>query len=133
MAAAWIETVTGSLEQKKRYREYKARMKALPTPYRTAMEAMGRYLTYAGGITKGDVILTMLDDLSDLFERAAADDTPVRDIVGEDPTEFAEAFIANYTDGQWINKERARLAEGIARAEAEQAGNGDAEHPEAGR
>ena len=32
MAAGWIETVTGSLEQKKQYREYKARMKALRRP-----------------------------------------------------------------------------------------------------
>ena len=117
MAAAWIETVTGSLEQKKQYREYKARMKALPPTYRTAMEGLNRYLMYAGAITKGDVIMKMLDDLADMFESAAADGTPVRDLVGDDPVEFAETFLANYTDGQWINKERERLNSVIARAE----------------
>ena len=117
MAAGWIETVTGSLEQKKQYREYKARMKALPPTYRTAMEGLNRYLMYAGAITKGDVIMKMLDDLADLFESAAADGTPVRDLVGDDPVEFAETFLANYTDGQWINKERDRLNSAIARAE----------------
>jgi DNA-binding ferritin-like protein (Dps family) len=38
----------------------------------------------------------MLEDLADLFEQGAADGTPLRDVVGEDPVEFAEAFLANY-------------------------------------
>ncbi|AIY03377.1 hypothetical protein ART_3778 [Arthrobacter sp. PAMC 25486] len=120
MAAKWIETVTGSLEEKKQYREHKARVKALPTQYRTAVEAIERYLMYFGSITKGDVMVTMLDDLGDLFEQAAADGTPVRDIVGADPVEFVETFLANYSEGQWINKERQRLIraiDGIADAE----------------
>jgi DNA-binding ferritin-like protein (Dps family) len=29
--------------------------------------------------------------------------------VGEDPVAFAEDFLSNYTEGQWINKERERL------------------------
>ena len=33
MAAKWIETLTGSLEQKKQYKQYKARIDALPEPY----------------------------------------------------------------------------------------------------
>src|SRR5690606_34374501 len=40
----WIETLTGSLEQKKQYRECKARLKALPEPYREAAKAHDRYL-----------------------------------------------------------------------------------------
>ena len=34
----------------------------------------------------------MFGDLADLWERAAADGTPVREIVGDDPVEFAETF-----------------------------------------
>jgi hypothetical protein len=33
--------------------------------------------------------------------------------VGEDPVAFAEAFLENYSDGQWIAKERARLTRAI--------------------
>lgn len=113
MAAKWIETVTGSLEQKKQYKANKARMQALPLPYRTAVEAIERYLMYFGAISKGDVLITMLKDLGDLFEQAAADGTPVRDIVGADPIEFVEVFLANYSEGQWINKERRRLIDAI--------------------
>ena len=115
MAAKWIEAVAGSLEEKKRYRQHKARVGRLPEDYRTAVEALERYYMYFGGISKGDVLLRMLDDLADLFEQAATDGTPIRTIVGEDPIEFAETFIANYSDGQWINKERTRLTDAIDR------------------
>ncbi|HEX6287116.1 MAG TPA: DUF1048 domain-containing protein [Acidimicrobiia bacterium] len=113
MAAGWIEKITGSMEEKRRYRRYKARTAQLPANYRTAIEAVERYLMYAGSITKGDIIVSMLEDLGDLFEQSAADGTPIREVVGEDPVEFAETFLRNYSDGQWINKERKRLTEAI--------------------
>ena len=113
MAAKWIELVTGSFEDKKRWRQYKARKEQLPTSYRTAIDGIERYFMYAGSIVKGDVFMQMLEDLADLIERAATDGAPIRDIVGEDPVEFADAFIANYADGQWINKERKRLNDAI--------------------
>ena len=113
MAAGWIEKITGSMEEKRRYRRYKARTGQLPANYRTAIEAVERYLMYAGSITKGDIIVSMLEDLGDLFEQSAADGTPIREVVGEDPVEFAETFLRNYSDGQWIDKERKRLTEAI--------------------
>ena len=120
MAAEWIEKITGSLEQNKQYRQYKARKEQLPANYRTAIDALERYLMYFGSISKGDVLLSMLDDLADLFEQSAANGTPIRAIVGTDPVEFAEEFLRNYTQGQWINKERERLITAIARAEGEE-------------
>jgi DNA-binding ferritin-like protein (Dps family) len=116
MAAGWIEQITGSFEDKKRWRQYKARKEQLPTSYRTAIDGIERYLMYAGAIVKGDVMMQMLEDLADLIERAAADGTPIRDIVGDDPVEFANTFIENYADGQWINKERKRLTDAIDQA-----------------
>ena len=124
MAAHWIELVTGSFEDKKRWRRYKARKEQLPTRYRTAIDGLERYFMYAGAIVKGDVLMRMLDDLADLIERAAADGAPIRDIVGEDPVEFAETFIANYADGQWVNKERRRLTDAIDRAAGEGSATG---------
>jgi DNA-binding ferritin-like protein (Dps family) len=119
MAARWIELVTGSFEDKKRWRRYKARKQQLPPTYRTTIDGLERYLMYAGSIVKGDVVMRMLEDLADLIEGAAADGTPIRAIVGDDPVEFAETFIQNYADGQWINKERRRLTDTIDRAEKE--------------
>ena len=122
MATGWIEQVTGSLEQKKRYRQYKARTKQLPANYRTAIDALDRYLMYFGSITRGDTLVSMLEDLADLFEQSAADGTPIREIVGEDPVEFAETFLQTYSEGQWINKERERLTKAIDRAAGEDTG-----------
>jgi DNA-binding ferritin-like protein (Dps family) len=116
MAAGWIEQLTGSSKGKKRYREYKARTRQLPGSYREAVEALDRYLMYRGMITDGDVLVSMLGDLLDLFEQGAASGTPVRELVGEDPVEFAEMFVRNYSEGQWINKERERLITAIDRA-----------------
>jgi DNA-binding ferritin-like protein (Dps family) len=116
MDAKWLERVTGSLEEKKRYKQYKARKEQLPANYHTAIDALERYLTYFGSITKGDILVSMLEDLADLFEQSAANRTPIRAIVGEDPVEFAETFLQNYSEGQWINKERERLTNAIDRA-----------------
>ena len=109
----FIEKIIGDVGDKRRWRQYKVRTKQLPADYRTAVEALERYLTYFGAITKGDTLMSMLEDLADLFEQAAADRTQIRAIVGEDPVEFAETFLANYSEGQWINKERKRLSDAI--------------------
>jgi DNA-binding ferritin-like protein (Dps family) len=50
----------------------------------------------------------------------AANGTPIREIVGEDPVEFIETFVRNYPKGQWIIRERERLTNAIKRAEAEE-------------
>jgi DNA-binding ferritin-like protein (Dps family) len=113
-----VETVTGPLDQKRRYRQYKARIDRLPASHRAAAEALLRYSNYFGAAT-AEGGLSMLGDLVDLFEQAAANGTPVREIVGEDPVEFAEEFLRNYAKDAWINRERKRLTEAITRAEKE--------------
>ncbi|SDT53598.1 DNA-binding ferritin-like protein (Dps family) [Pseudarthrobacter equi] len=113
MAAKWIEALTGPLEQKKQYKQAKARLDALPEPYVTAAAAFNRYLMYYGGVTEGDTMVQMISDLADLWERAAIDGTPVGDIVGSDPVEFAESFAQAYGGKRWIDKERARLIEAV--------------------
>jgi DNA-binding ferritin-like protein (Dps family) len=120
MAAKWIETLTGSLEQKKRYKLDKARIDALPEPYGTAAKAMHRYLMYYGGVTDGDTLITMFGDLADLWERAAVDGTPLREIAGDDPVEFTETFAQAYAGRQWIDRERARLTKAIDEAERQE-------------
>lgn len=102
--------------EKRQWRQYKARKGQLPAEYHAALDALERYLMYAGAITRGDVMMSMLEDLADLFEQSAAEATPIRAIVGDDPVEFAEAFLRNYSQGQWITRERERLTSAIDRA-----------------
>jgi DNA-binding ferritin-like protein (Dps family) len=125
MAIEWIEQITGSIEQKRRYRKYKARVEQLPANYREAIHALNRYLMYSGSITKGETLVSMLEDLIDLFEQSAANGTPIRAIVGENPVEFVEAFLQNYSEGQWINKERERFIKAIDRVARKDAVKGE--------
>jgi DNA-binding ferritin-like protein (Dps family) len=115
-----MSVLSKMIADKMRYRQYKARTARLPTSYHTALEALERYLMYFGSITDADLMMTMLDDLADLFEQSAADGTAIRSIVGQDPVEFAEAFLQNYSEGQWINKERERLRKTIDRVAGDQ-------------
>jgi DNA-binding ferritin-like protein (Dps family) len=103
---------------KRRWRAYKARVRQLPENYRTTVEAIERYLMHFGPMD-GDSAASLLEDVADLFERAAADGTPIREIVGEDPVEFVEALIGNYEKGGYVTRERERLTNAIKRAEEE--------------
>jgi DNA-binding ferritin-like protein (Dps family) len=95
----------------------KVRARQLPPSYRTALDALERYLNYLGPGGDGGAILA---DLLDLFEQAVANGTPIREVVGEDPVAFIEAFIQNYPDGHWRAKERERFRNAIERIEREQ-------------
>jgi DNA-binding ferritin-like protein (Dps family) len=109
----WIEKITGDLAGKKQYREYRARVKALPAGYREAATAVERYVMYLGPSDDGTQLVLMLADLADLFEQSVADGTPIRQLVGEDPVEFAQTFLNSYSGGSWIKREGARLAKSI--------------------
>lgn len=117
---SWIEKLTGPLEQKKQYKQAVARMAALPAPYREVAKAYQRYFMYAAGFLDGDTLVALFADFADLWERASADGTPLRAVVGDDPVEFGEDFVKAYTGRQWIDKERARLVDAITAAEKEQ-------------
>ena len=49
MAGRWIESLAGSLEEKRQYRRDVTRTEALPEPYRATVKAFQRYLMYCGG------------------------------------------------------------------------------------
>ena len=104
---------TKVIGDKRRWRAYKARTRQLPANYRAAVDALERYLMFFGA-ADGDTAASMFEDLADLFEQAVADGTPIREIVGEDPVDFVEAFLQNYTKGGWVTRERERLTSAIA-------------------
>jgi DNA-binding ferritin-like protein (Dps family) len=104
---------------KRWWRQYKARVKQLPPGYRTAVEAIERYMMHFVPAS-GERNASQFDDLADLFEQAAANETPIREIVGDDPVEFVEAFVRNYTEGGYAPaRSRKQLIDAIMRAEKE--------------
>jgi DNA-binding ferritin-like protein (Dps family) len=109
---------------KRRWRSYRARTRALPENYRIAVEGIERYLMHFGAMD-ADSAASLFEDVADLFEQAAADGTPIREIVGDDPVEFVDALIRNYDRGGYVAREQERLVRAIELAEA--AGNGTTE------
>jgi DNA-binding ferritin-like protein (Dps family) len=107
---------------KRRWRAYKARVRQLPPNYRTAVEAVERYLMHFG-VLDGDDAASLFEDVADLFERAAADGTPIREIVGDDPVEFVDALVRNYSKGGYVDRERKRLTDAIDRAAEDDTGD----------
>ncbi len=73
---------------------------------------------YCGEFSQGDVLMKMCDDLAALFEEATANDTPIRDIVGDDaPCRSPRpSWPSFHTEGGWQRKERERLVAAIAPA-----------------
>lgn len=113
--SAFITTLIGD---KRRWRQYKARVRALPPSYRSTVEALQRYMMYFGSADGANTVL-MLEDLVDLFEQAAADGTPIRQIVGENPVEFIDGFLQNYARGGYVYREQQRLVTAINSATRE--------------
>ena len=103
---------------KRRWKAYKARTRALPDDYREAVEGIERYLMYFGAVD-GDSAASVFEDVAEIFERAAADGTPIREIVGENPAEFVDALVDNYEKGGYVARERDRLNRSIAQAAGE--------------
>lgn len=127
----FIERFTGAFEDKKRWRDYKRRARALPPEHRAGVQAVERYLMGSGEIPNdGARMLVMFEDLADLFEQSAADGVPVRAVVGDDPVEFAETFAQTYSDGGWIERQRELLRRRIDRAAADDASTGAAPEEE---
>jgi DNA-binding ferritin-like protein (Dps family) len=117
--AGFISKVVGP---KRRWRAYKARVKQLPENYRTAVEAIEHYLMHFVP-TDAASAASEFEDLADLFEGAAADGTPIREIVGDDPAEFVEAFARNYTKGGYVpDRAGERLVSALNRAELQDGG-----------
>jgi len=103
--ATLIEKAVGSLEDKRRWRAHRARVRALPSAYRAAAEAVERYTVHLGALTTGELptgpLMAMLDDVADRFERAAASGAPVGEVVDGDATRFAETLVALHLGARW--------------------------------
>ncbi len=102
---------------KQGWRESKARARRLPASYRTALDALERYLNYLGPGGDGGAVYA---DLIDLFEQSAANGTPLREVVGGGPGGVHRGIHSELPGGDWRAPERERFVNAIERVEREQ-------------
>ncbi len=93
-----IETVTGSLDAKKEYKNYKKRVDKLPTDYKNTMLGIQTYMLNFGSMDGKE-----LYDILDMLEIAAADGRKVEDIIGKDISSFCDGVIQANPEKTWIN------------------------------
>lgn len=87
--SSFLEKIIGDFEGKKEWKEMKARIKALPSDYRTAYEEIQQYLWKTSGVGSMDPFKALLD----LFEEGAAGGRNVLDITGNDVAAFADELV----------------------------------------
>ena len=98
-----IDTLIGSLDEKREYRETVARAKALPTEYATAYKEIRNYIFGTAGIYHMRPLIALVD----LLEEAAASGKHVLDITGPDVAAFADELVLGEKSYQDI--QRAKL------------------------
>lgn len=94
-----IDTVVGSLDEKREYRKNEARAKALPAEYAEAYKKIRNYVFSTSGILSFEPLKVLVD----MFEEAAADGKHVIDITGTDVAAFADELVRgekSYQDQQ---------------------------------
>jgi len=84
-----IDTIIGSVEEKKEWRAIEKRAKGLPHDYRIAYEEIKHYLWKSSGITTIDAFRVLID----LFEESAANGRQVLEITGNDVAAFCDELV----------------------------------------
>lgn len=107
-----MNIISKLIGEKKQWKQYKARKKKLPANYRAAADALEVYIFMSGAET-GEMVGRALEDLIELFEQIAAAKTPIREIVGENPADFAEAFVSTYSTEGWRARQTQKVREAL--------------------
>jgi DNA-binding ferritin-like protein (Dps family) len=84
-----IDSIIGSLDEKRAYKANEARAKALPAAYHEAYKNIKNYLFNTSGILS----MKPLETLVDILEGAAAQHKNVTDVIGKDVAAFANELV----------------------------------------
>ncbi|MCI1986705.1 MAG: DUF1048 domain-containing protein [Lactobacillus sp.] len=107
-------SIQAMIKDKQRYKQFTKDVRALPTPYAATVNALTKYIwSFAGSGAMVDV----LEEVLHIFQESAAENVPIRQIVGEDPVEFAENIMAEYPNELWLIKYRHQLRQKVAEVE----------------
>ncbi|MDR1264129.1 MAG: DUF1048 domain-containing protein [Propionibacteriaceae bacterium] len=101
-----IEWLKRQLREKRRWREHKRLVAALPYDYQTAYRAIEQYIWNSGYLDGG---LPALYSIRELFEEHAADGHAVLDVIGDDVAAFVNEVLAASGSSTWLGKKGDQL------------------------
>lgn len=93
------------LEEKKVWREFEKRAKALGDDYYNDYQAMKKYI-WVSGTTKWEDFRFIFEHLLDLLEECAAENRKLTEITGPDVAGFLDEMIERKS---WKDKQREKL------------------------
>lgn len=104
-----IETLIGSVDEKKKWNAIQKRSKLLLHDYKVVYDGVQSYLmNFASTASSGDII-SVLSELLDMFECAAAEGKDVLTLVGNDVMAFCDDLLAAITTQTWVDVMRAKM------------------------
>ncbi|MDR1790286.1 MAG: DUF1048 domain-containing protein [Propionibacteriaceae bacterium] len=109
-----LDTVLGARADKREWRQYKARVQALPPDYRLVMEKIQKFFWNTSGVTDGHLI-TVLYDICALFEEESAAGRPVLEVTGDDVAGFVENVVRESQATTWQGQKAKQLNADIHR------------------
>jgi len=98
-----IDTLVGSLDEKREYKKNEARASALLSEYSTAYSEIKKYIFNTSGIVTMDPLKVLVD----ILEEAAANNKRVLEVTGPDVAAFADELVRG--EASYVDKERKRL------------------------
>jgi DNA-binding ferritin-like protein (Dps family) len=99
----FTDLVVGAREDKQEWRQYLARVRALPPDYRLVMERIQKFLWTAGGAVD-EQPYRVLYDICEVFEEASAASRPVLEVTGDDVAAFSLNMLAAAQAETWAGQ-----------------------------
>lgn len=93
-----IDTIIGSLDEKREYKQNEARAKALPGEYASAYVEIKKYIFQTSGIVSMEPLLALVD----ILDEASINGKSVIEVTGNDVAAFADELVKgapSYKDG----------------------------------
>lgn len=103
-----IDTIIGSIDEKKAYMANEKRAMSLPKEYSDAYKEIKNYIFHTSGI----VTMQPLVSLTDLLEEAAANGKHVTEVTGPDVAAFADELVKG--EKSYYDDQRKKLNKNIA-------------------
>lgn len=103
-----IDTLIGSLEEKREYKKNEARAKALPGEYAIAYKEIKNYIFHTSGIISMEPLVSLVD----ILEEAAANNRRVLDVTGPDVAAFADELVRG--EKSYYEQRRDKLNKSLA-------------------
>lgn len=98
-----VDTLVGSLEEKREYKENEARAKVLPKEYSFAYKETRNYIFRTSGIVSMEPFKTLVD----ILEEAAENNKRVLDVTGQDVAAFVDELVRG--EKSYYDTQRAKL------------------------